>query len=342
MLRHRETAAVFNVLLGVSGDKGLAHLCHFSASRGFSEPTVLDTSLSLAEPLWARPFFALSVEPAEAGRYSRACRRSAGVLGVLSDSMEIDIGGSVIRLHGLGDIDGETGPLPVFVHGAGMDHTIWRPVLDRLGDAGRAALAVDLPGHGDTPGPPIPSIPEMGGWMAGVAGALARPTVWIGHSMGAIGVLDLVSRNPVSVRGAALLGAAARMSVHPDLLSAARDDPAAAGAMIGRWAVAKESAALSPQVAEAVSAGLSGLLASDLAACDSYGGALEAARSARCPLLFVLGAEDRMTPPKKAEKLIAAAANAHEERLTGVGHMMMLEAPNRTAALLKRFLDEAS
>ena len=256
--------------------------------------------------------------------------------------MEIDIGGSAFRLHGHGDIERGTGPVPVFVHGAGMDHTIWQPVLDRLGDAGQPALAVDLPGHGDTPGPALLSIADMGGWMTKIATALARPTVWVGHSMGAIAVLDLASRDVASVRGAALLGVAARMPVHPDLLSAARDDPATAGAMIGKWAVAKESAALSPQVAEAAAAAPSGVLASDLAACDAYDGALDGAQSARCPLLFVLGSEDRMTPPEKAEKLIAAAADAREERLDGVGHMMMIEAPDRTAALLKRFLDEVS
>src|SRR4051812_42704272 len=43
-----------------------------------------------------------------------------------------------------------SGPQLVLLHGLGMDWRGWEPVLDRLA-ASREVIAVDLPGHGDSP-----------------------------------------------------------------------------------------------------------------------------------------------------------------------------------------------
>jgi pimeloyl-ACP methyl ester carboxylesterase len=42
-----------------------------------------------------------------------------------------------------------SGPTVLLLHGFGDSADTWRPVLERLHDAGRAGLAVDLPGFGD-------------------------------------------------------------------------------------------------------------------------------------------------------------------------------------------------
>ncbi|MHB8767309.1 MAG: alpha/beta fold hydrolase, partial [Deferrisomatales bacterium] len=41
----------------------------------------------------------------------------------------------------------------VLVHGAGGDHALWGGVYRALRARGVPAVAVDLPGHGRTPGP---------------------------------------------------------------------------------------------------------------------------------------------------------------------------------------------
>jgi len=56
-------------------------------------------------------------------------------------------------------------PALVFLHGAGLDHS-WFGLQSRyFGYHGWNVLALDLPGHGRSEGPPIPSIEAMADWV---------------------------------------------------------------------------------------------------------------------------------------------------------------------------------
>jgi pimeloyl-ACP methyl ester carboxylesterase len=58
-------------------------------------------------------------------------------------------------------------------------------------------------------------------------------------------------------------------------------------------------------------------------------------------VLFLLGAQDQMTPPKSAERLIAQAVSSGKKyqvvRLP-VGHHQMTEAPEETLFAIRDFL----
>ncbi len=83
-----------------------------------------------------------------------------------------------------GDPASRARPL-VLLHGLTFDHAMWNPVMDAL-PAGRVALALDLPGHGDSPA--LPSH-ELGAVTAAVHDAVAaaglRDPVLVGHSISA-------------------------------------------------------------------------------------------------------------------------------------------------------------
>ncbi len=70
-------------------------------------------------------------------------------------------------------------------------------------------------------------------------------------------------------------------------------------------------------------------LGNDMAACNAYGGAHDAARGVRCPVTFVLGGDDKMTPVRAAGDLIDAVADQTVVVLDGSGHMMPIEDPIR-------------
>jgi pimeloyl-ACP methyl ester carboxylesterase len=76
-------------------------------------------------------------------------------------------------------------------------------------------------------------------------------------------------------------------------------------------------------------------------ACDSYAHGLEAMAGVTCPVLFVLGESDQMTPPRAAQSLIDQA-NATNKSITVVkvpmGHHQMSESPEETLNALKAFL----
>lgn len=101
-----------------------------------------------------------------------------------------------------GDLDGEPGHGPplVLLHGLTFDRTMWRPALAELAqlDPGRQVLAVDLPGHGDSPAWPyydLETIAEAVHVTAAQAGL--RSPVLAGHSMGAVIATIYAARYPV-------------------------------------------------------------------------------------------------------------------------------------------------
>jgi len=77
-------------------------------------------------------------------------------------------------------------------------------------------------------------------------------------------------------------------------------------------------------------------------ACDTYSNGLEAMSTVTCPILFVLGESDQMTPPRAAISLInQAKVSSKKFNMVKVpmGHHQMSESPEETLDALKTFLD---
>ena len=101
-------------------------------------------------------------------------------------------------------------PSVIFIHGAGMDHTVWTLQTRFFAHHGRNVLALDLPGHGRSEGPALD--------VDRRAGRLGRPrprcrsaspkAALVGHSMGALTALEAAARAPGRVWALALLGVA--------------------------------------------------------------------------------------------------------------------------------------
>jgi pimeloyl-ACP methyl ester carboxylesterase len=226
----------------------------------------------------------------------------------------------------------------VFVHGAGLDHTVWALQSRWLAFRGWNVLAVDLPGHGQSDGSPLTDIGAMAEWLlALLTAAGADKAALIGHSMGALIALEAAAQFPSRVDGLVLIGSAASMPVHPDLLAAAQANQQAAIDMVNLWGYGY-SAGLGGSAAPGVwmvGAGervlqraRPGVLYADLAACNAYRTGLEAAARVVAPTLLVSGERDQMTPLKNARQLAAAIATARLLELPGAGHMLLAERPD--------------
>jgi len=228
-------------------------------------------------------------------------------------------------------------PLAVFVHGAGLDHTVWAFQSRWLAFHGWNVLAVDLPGHGLSAGLPLADIGGMAAWLAELIAATGtEPAALIGHSMGALIALETAARFPARVRSIALLGAALAMPVHPELLTAAAANAHTAIDMVNLWGYGY-AAGLGGSRAPGiwmVGAGerilekaKPGILHTDLKACDAYGNAAAAAAGVKAPSLMVCGARDQMTPLKSGRALAALLTGVKLVVLEGAGHMLMAERP---------------
>ena len=81
-----------------------------------------------------------------------------------------------------------------------------------------------------------------------------------------------------------------------------------------------------------------GVLYHDMAACNAYTGGLENAAKVSCPVLLLLGSEDRLTPVRGTRGLVEAFKDPLIEILQGSGHTIMMEAPNAMLDALHRLL----
>lgn len=253
--------------------------------------------------------------------------------------MEFTLDGKTVRYANGGRDHDPSLPGVVLVHGAGMNRTVWQLQTRYLAHHGYRVAAVDLPGHGGSDGPPIAAIPAMGEWVGQVIDELdLGPAHIVGHSMGTFIAIETAAQRPDAVASIVLVGTATAMPVHPELLdSAANDVPHASRLMsswsfgdrshIGRhstpgmWQIGGSQALFDTSRPES--------LGIDMAACNAYDTSLDAAAEVTCPVTYILGSVDKMTPAKRAVDLIAATAGADVVTIDS-GHMLTIEAPDQT------------
>lgn len=260
--------------------------------------------------------------------------------------MELEVAGSRVFAATGGRPFDAKGRVLVFLHGAGMDHTVWSFQTRRFAHGNRAVLAPDFPGHGRSGGEARRTIGDMAAWVVDVLDALGvKDAVLVGHSMGALVALEAAGRLGSRAKGLALAGTAARMAVHPDLLAAARAGKAQAVDMIVAWGFGERGRIggnpapglwMRGYGRRLLEHALGGALGVDLAACDAYRDAIEAAARVRCPAAVIWGEADRMTPPKEAQKIATAIAGATTVAIPGCGHMVMIEDPAAVSAAIAR------
>ena len=232
----------------------------------------------------------------------------------------------------------------VFVHGAGLDHS-WFGLQSRyFGYHGWNVLAVDLPGHGKSAGPPLTTVPAMSDWIIRLLDAAKiRKASIVGHSMGSLIAADSAARHAERVERIALIGTAYPMKVSDAFLGAAQRNeytafdmstiwghapqvPLGGNPNPGMWMYGDTQARLERLAP--------GVLYADLKACNDF--ALSGA--VKCPALFILGKRDVMTPVRAAKQLQDAIPGSKTVVVDFSGHSLMAEAPDATLDALIEFL----
>ena len=247
-------------------------------------------------------------------------------------------------------------PTLVFIHGVLNDHSVWILQTRYLAHHGFNVLAVDLPGHGRSGGDAPVSVEDASQFIADVLDAAGvKQAGLIGHSWGSLIALETAARLKDRITHLALVGTAFPMKVSPALIEASLNEPMKALKMVNvfsRATLAAPPSALGPGtwVYGASMALGRRMLASNsqvnifhrgFVACDSYSNGLEAMNAVTCPVLFVLGHSDQMTPSRAAKSLIDQAnASGKTVNVTKVpmGHHQMSESPEETLNALKAFL----
>ena len=236
----------------------------------------------------------------------------------------------------------------VFVHGSGMDHTVWTLFSRHFARHGRNVIAVDLPGHGRSDGEPRDTIEAMSDWIVDLLDALGlQQAAIVGHSLGSLVALDCAARHPTRVRAIALVGSTAPMPVSDAILDAAAANDPAAFNMLTEYGYSKRHLYggnsnpgmwMVGSTLRLFERSRPGVLHADMTACNQYQAGLERAATVQCPVLAVLGKADRLTPVRGTQPLLDALPSPTVRILEGSGHTLMVEAPNELLDTLREVL----
>ena len=254
------------------------------------------------------------------------------------------------------------GRIPVvLLHGFTGSASTWDGLAASLCEAGRAAVAVDLIGHGRSDAPraqPRYAIERVADDLVALIATLGhRRARWLGYSMGGRVALSLAARHPRRVDALLLEGATAGLAdpgerserAQADDALAARIERSGVPAFVSEWEALPlwdSQRSLPPEVRERLRAqrlqndagGLArALRGMSVGRQPSLWGELG---SLRMPALLLAGSLDGKFTAI-AREMARALPNATMEPIEGAGHAAHLERPGAFAEAVLRFLDGA-
>lgn len=238
----------------------------------------------------------------------------------------------------------------VFIHGAGLDHTVWLLQSRYFAHHGWNVIAVDLPGHGHSEGPTLLNIEIMADWVVELLEVLnLRRVTIVGHSMGSLVALQVGSTAPTRITRLGLLGTSAPMPVNDGLLNAAKANKHDAFDMISLWGHSRSAHVggnpvpgmwMPGNTIRLLERSHPGVLYQDLSACNTYQNGSISARKILCPVLVVCAKQDRMTPIANTQLLIDELKDVRAITIDQCGHQMLSEQPERVLDALIEFVFE--
>jgi 3-oxoadipate enol-lactonase len=277
--------------------------------------------------------------PAEFGSFMDAHRSDGG------DLRRVMVNGVNLAV----EVRGE-GPAMLFVHGYPLDHTIWADQIAGLD--GYRRIAPDLRGMGRSDAPDLGY--GIGIYAADLAALLdalgVDDVVLCGFSMGGYIAFEFLRRWRSRVRALVLVSTRAEADTAEG--RRARDAAAALARESGAEAIADgmvgkmltpATVASSPELARHVRGLMAALPVSGII------GALSAMRDRPdsmgmlpmlegMPVLVIVGAEDQLTPPDRAQAMADAIPGARLEVIPGAAHLSVMEKPGEVTAAIRRFV----
>ncbi len=283
-----------------------------------------------------------------------------GLRGQTAVEIELELGGTETR--GL-ELEG-TGPPILLLHGYADSADTWRPLLERLAEAERAALAVDLTGFGRASelDPAEPLLPQ---WDALVVAAAERlsashgdaEVIIAGNSLGGCLSLRAAERRDLPIGGIVPIAPAGLHMARwftviegERLIRLLRRSPLPVPEVVVREIVGRVYRSLAFHDPAAADAGVVSAFARHLGTLERSMGVLDVGRrllpelenpfdlkAIDCPLLLIWGEQDRMVYTAGAERVLRTVDYSDIEVLPECGHCPQVEVPDRLAELLLGF-----
>ncbi len=229
-------------------------------------------------------------------------------------------------------------PTVLFIHGVGNSSLLWRAQVEGL--TGQInALAVDLPGHGESPGKGMNRIADYAGYVAEFIESLRIPSpIPCGLSMGGAITLQLLLEDKGRYKAGIVVNSGVRLKVKPsvfDLIK--RDYQSFADSMVTSCISAKTDPANLQEVISVSQKSDPEVVYNDLLACNSFDVA-DRLKEITVPLLVLTAEEDQLTPVKFGRYLAEHVAGACLVHIGDAGHMSPIERPEEVNRVISEFV----
>lgn len=228
----------------------------------------------------------------------------------------------------------------LFLHGTGGDREDWRRQLD-ASNIPATRVALELPGHGRSEPPGESTVAAFAEWVKDFVDALGFKRVMIvGNSLGSAITQHIALSPPPWLAAIGLVGAGARLRVHPAFVEGILQDREKALVGLAQWALsAMTDPELHAEVREKFLKASTELIHGDLSACNGFD-VIQQIGTLVLPTWIAVGSEDMLTPLKYSTFLHETIKGSVLTVIPGAGHLVMMEKPAEFNGRLAAFIEE--
>jgi pimeloyl-ACP methyl ester carboxylesterase len=228
----------------------------------------------------------------------------------------------------------------IFVHGSGGDGSVWVNQFQSLCENYKIIIP-DLPGHGRSGGNTLATAGKYAQWLNKFSSELNLSSFFLcGHSLGGAISLEYARAYAAKVKGLLLAGAGVTFRVLKEyILLLLRDFETA----VKTSCISAYSPSVSKKIYymgyEMLIKNGKKTLYSDMMTCEEFNSKAWIS-SIKIPSIVICGSDDKITPFELSKELSQGISESRLEVISGAGHMVMMEAPDKFNNVVKSFMDK--
>jgi pimeloyl-ACP methyl ester carboxylesterase len=232
-------------------------------------------------------------------------------------------------------------PTLVFIHGSSQNRLFWRSQVQSLVDVANT-IAIDLPGHGTSPGP---GNDHVSGYVQAVIDfidelGIPHP-IPCGLSLGGAITLQLLIDHGERFSAGILMNTGARLKVNSLILEAIQKDydKFVESVLVAMGISGKSNADVLRPLIQETSACVPEVALGDYQACNRFD-VMDRLPIIKTPVLVLTAADDVLTPAKYGRYMGEKIAGAIVHSIEDAGHLSPLEKPDEVNTAIRHFLQQ--
>jgi pimeloyl-ACP methyl ester carboxylesterase len=230
-------------------------------------------------------------------------------------------------------------PTLVFIHGSSQNRLFWRSQVQSLVDVANT-IAIDLPGHGASPGP---GNDHVSGYVQAVMDFIDEleipHPIPCGLSLGGAITLQMLIDHGERFSAGILMNTGARLKVNSLILEAIQKDydKFVESVLVAMGISGKSNADVLRPLIQETSACVPEVALGDYQACNCFD-VMDRLPIIKTPVLVLTAADDVLTPAKYGRYMGEKIAGAIVHSIEDAGHLSPLEKPDEVNTAIRHFL----